>query len=103
MKDILEKNTSTTEFLDLLCSRLKHRYNENEKILSKLESIKDDYLFLPKKIELDVLDKICKKFYFDFDMEKSLDLKLGYTEEERSRIRIMVFNIAKEFAQCSKI
>lgn len=102
MNDIIQEN-NTNNFLTLLCSRLKYKYSEDNIILYKLEQIRDNYLLLPKKIEVDMLDKICKKFYFDFDMEKSEDMKLGYTEDERSRIRVMMLNIIKEFSKCSTI
>lgn len=102
MNDIIEEK-NVNNFLNLLSSRLKHKYSEEDIIIYKLDEIKNNFILLPKKIDIQTLDKICKKFYFDFDMEKSEDMKMGYTEEERSRIRVMMINIIKEFSACSSI
>ena len=103
MNSIIDHNQNPKDFLSLLASRLKHKYKESEEILSKLNNIQSEYTIIPKKIDITTIDKICKKFYYDFDMDKCTDIKLGYTEEERNRIRIMMVNIVNEFSKCSKI
>lgn len=103
MNSILDNNQNPKNFLGLLCARLKHKYNESSEILSKLQNIHNDYTLIPNKLDITVIDQICKKFYYDFDMEKCTDIKLGYTDEERNRIRIMMINIVNEFSKCSKI
>lgn len=103
MSSIIDNNQNVSEFLNLLSARLKHKYKENVIIINKIDQIKDKFILLPKQINIDTLDKICKKFYFDFDMEKSTDINLGYTEDEKNKIRTMIIGILYEFIKCAKM
>lgn len=98
---ILDINQNAKEFLNLLCARLKNKYQENDIIVHKLQKIQEQYVLVPKHIDIVSLDKICKKFYFDFDMDKAPDINMGYTEDERTRIRVMIVNVLNEFTKCS--
>jgi hypothetical protein len=48
---------------------------------------------MPKNLEPELIEKCCKKHFFDFEMDKSEDFRLGYTEEERNNIRRLVIDI----------
>jgi len=74
-------------FLHWLYLRLKFKYKEEADILSQYEKILNDTRLIKKSIPINFIDKICKEHFIDFDMEKVPDLNMGFTEEERSKIR----------------
>lgn len=74
-------------FLHWLYLRLKFKYKEEADILSQYEKILNDTRLIKKSIPINFIDKICKEHFIDFDMEKVPDLNMGFTEDERSKIR----------------
>jgi hypothetical protein len=74
-------------FLHWLYLRLKFKYKEEADILSQYEKLLTDTRLIKKSIPINFIDKICKEHFIDFDLEKIPDLNMGYTEEERSKIR----------------
>jgi hypothetical protein len=74
-------------------SRLINKYKENTTILDKLNSVIDNHVTMPKKLDKDLIERCCKKHFFDFDIDKSHDFKVGYTDNERDDIRKLVTDI----------
>lgn len=74
-------------FLHWLYLRLKFKYKEEQYILSQYEKILNDTRLIKKSIPINFIDKICKEHFIDFDIEKIPDLNMGFTEEERSKLR----------------
>ena len=103
MVDILDHKQGVKEFLTLLSSRLEHKHKEHSGIISKLLHLRDNFTVLPKSIDLKTIDNICKKAYYDFEMDKSYDLKLGYTEDERNNIRTLILNILRQFCEMGEV
>jgi hypothetical protein len=74
------------EFLLWLCQRLvfKHKYQSDSMIIQKIMRIVESP-------DIDVsdseLDMIIGKYYIDFFLEKTDDMNIGYTSEERESIR----------------
>ncbi len=93
MNNIANRSMTDETFLKWLSNRLAHRHNENNDILVALNSIIDNTVAMPKNLEPELIEKCCKKHFFDFEMDKSYDFKLGYTEEERNNIRKLVIDI----------
>ena len=87
--------TQSIYFLEWLKKRLLFRYNESEQIISNIDHILQNYILVPKKISPTKIDNICRKYYYDFDMDES-EINMGYSEESRNKIRQMVFGIASE-------
>lgn len=65
-----------------------HKYSANDPViieLSNMISSINDYKFLD--IGDNDLDKIISKYYIDFLLDKTDDLKIGYSQDERLEFR----------------
>lgn len=65
-----------------------HKYSANDPViieLSNMISSINDYKFL--NIGDNDLDKIISKYYIDFLLDKTDDLKIGYSHDERLEFR----------------
>ena len=89
---------SNIVFLDWLKNRLiyKHGYSIDNDILVKLDCVKED--IEPKKINISNqdLDKILIKYYADFDLDYTDDLRLGFTNNDRDKLRNSIRLIVDE-------
>ena len=74
-------------FLHWMYLRLKFKYKEEENILAQYEKILTSTKLIKTTMPINFIDKICKEHFVDFDIEKIPDLNMGYTEEDRSKIR----------------
>lgn len=74
-------------FLHWMYLRLKFKYKEEEDILAQYEKILTSTKLIKTTMPINFIDKICKEHFVDFDIEKIPDLNMGYTEEDRSKIR----------------
>jgi len=85
-------------FLQWLCNRLiyKHGYTIDDPIVKKIINLTKWIIEKETYISDDQLDNIIKKYYADFDMEYSEDLKLGFTNKERENLRSSIRSIVKE-------
>lgn len=86
-------NYSCYSFMIWLNNRLKYKYKENSSVIDKLSTIIANTAILPKKLTPNIIDKCCRKHFVDFDMEKTYDFKVGYTDEEREDIRKLITDI----------
>lgn len=104
MLDTLEKKQNNTNlipsnFLGWLFNRLKFKYHEDETILYQIKDIYSNYILFPKKIPIDIIDKICKKHYPDFDIDKTPDLNIGYTNNERLQIKQFIVSVIEDVSK----
>lgn len=81
------------QYLHWLLSRLSNKYQENIDITDRFTKILKNFVFIPKKMNKKTIDACCRKHFLDFDLEKSHDVNLGYTEEERNDIRRLITDI----------
>lgn len=89
------------QFLEWLISRLiyKHKYTSNDPIINGLNKVIK--LLEPKDITLNItddeLDLILSKYYLDFYLDRSNDLNIGYSDEDRkilrSTVRSVIFDV----------
>lgn len=86
-------NQESMDFLLWLYQRLKVKYNEDECILLKLDDIIKNKKIVNQKIHPQFIQDICEKNYPGFFMEKSTDIDMGYSPQERSDIRSFVSSI----------
>ena len=91
---------SDKEFLIWFFNRCKFKLGVEEHILNKLYALFKNNHIVPKKISSVQLDDMCKKYYADFDMEKSEDINWGYTDDERNKIRKFILGILSDFTEC---
>lgn len=86
------------EFLDWIYNRLKFRYSEQEYVLSIMKYITDKYTLINKENKLsdEMIYKICRKYYIDFDIDKSPELNIGYTDKERAEIKKFIVSIIED-------
>lgn len=84
-------------FLNWLSNRLiyKYGYSPDDQTIQKIISLTKD---LDKKyyISDSQLDDIIRKYYADFDMEYSNDIKLGFTNKERENLRSTIRSIVQD-------
>ena len=79
-------------FLDWLISRLiyKHHYHYNDSIISNLNYLKKR-LEKPTTNQIDITDEefdlILAKYYPDFNLEHCDEINIGYSDNERIKIR----------------
>lgn len=89
----IEMKPRPAEFLLWLLNRLKFKHKEQENIVYHINDILNNYVLFPKKVPIQLIDSICKKHYPDFDMQKSPEMNMGYTDSERMQIRNLVLDI----------
>ena len=89
---------SNIAFLDWLKNRLiyKHRYAVDDSVLEKIEVIKQE--LGPKRINItdDQLDSIIVKYYADFYLDYADDIKIGFTNDERNKLRSTIRSILED-------
>ena len=89
----VNNNMSNMDFLKWIHNRLTNKYKEDTTILNKFNSVIDNNITMPKNLDRDLIERCCRKHFFDFDIEKSYDFKVGYTNNERDDIRKLVTDI----------
>ncbi len=76
-------------YIEWLIQRMIHKYNEDIKIISPLYSILESTK--PKRYNIDLhdndLDKIISKYYIDFRIEKSKEIDIGFSNDDRKKFR----------------
>jgi hypothetical protein len=90
--------TQDKDFLVWLRNRLNNKYNEDQLVLDSLNNIIRYKQIVSSKIDLGVVNKICNKFWPNFDGNNTSDI-VGlqeYSEKEKTEIRNMVMNILIE-------
>lgn len=88
------------EFLIWFFKRLVYKHDENNDIVQKLNNFLSQNIMIPKQIDIKIIDKVCKKFYPDFDIEKAPDLSyIGWSEKERDNTRLLIIETIKELSQ----
>lgn len=75
-----------------LQQRLKFKHRDTV-ASSQLDAIRSDYRFFPKSIPVDLVNKLCHKYYPDFDIDRISDMNIGYTEKERMQIKNLIMDI----------
>lgn len=94
-------NAKEIEFLEWLSKRLifKHKYADNDETILKIKSIINNDNEKYKNI-LDInsndLDLILSKYYVDWFLDKSEDLNIGYSHEDRLKIKEHIIDIVKD-------
>lgn len=81
------------QYLDWIANRLRYKHKDSISITDRLKSISSEFAIMPKTLDKKIIENCCKKHFFDFDMDKSEDFKLGYTDTERNDIRKLVTDI----------
>jgi hypothetical protein len=97
---------NTIEFKSLIHwikNRLVHKYQETDQvILDTLDSlINNNYCLSCSKIDDEKINSLCKKYYVDFDYEKedSDILNIGYTKEEKLKLKQFITNLCKDLME----
>lgn len=88
------------DFLNWLYNRLyyKHLYEKDDTVLSNLSIIIKD--LKPKTFYTDInqqdLDKILSKYYVDYNLAKCEGSDIGFDENDKNNLRIMIVNIVND-------
>jgi hypothetical protein len=96
IEDISINYMTNQTFIHWLTTKLKEDFHQSDVVIDRIYSI---YNNKPKaKISLagDRLDALCKKYYADFDLEKTEYMKIGYSDPERDEIRAFIKNISSD-------
>lgn len=89
----------TENFIQWIINRLiyKHSYAEDDSIIRSLYELKEHYLrYQSIHIEDTELDKIISKYYTDFYLDQSEELKIGFTEDDRKILRTTIRSITND-------
>lgn len=79
---------SDDKFLSWFYNRVATKHQESNVIINRLKNIFRTNRKKNSKIPSpEFITKMCEKYYPDFNMEKTNDLKWGYTPKERESIR----------------
>lgn len=83
------------EFLHWLANRLvfKHGYSSDDQVVVTLSTILNEDKKQEIKLGDDEIDMIISKYYADFFLEKTPDMNIGYTNNERDSIRSNIKSI----------
>lgn len=87
------------EFIGWLAQRLihKHLYHHDDLIVSKLNKIQQELL---QDRGCDVndteLDMIISRYYIDFNLDKSEDFSVGFSDDERKKLRTTIRSIVDD-------
>lgn len=92
-------NTKNKKFISWLFSRLQHKYNEDISVIQELGNFIANNIIMSKKINISTIDNVCKKFYPDFDIERTAGLDIGFNDSERNSIRNMILESIKELSK----
>jgi len=90
-------NQEKIRFLEWLKKRMIHKYgcHQDDAIVINLSKIIDN--LTPKQYICDIdnhsLDKIIAKYWTDFNLDASSDIDIGFSENERIKLRDNIKNI----------
>jgi hypothetical protein len=83
-------------FLLWFIKRLKNKHKEDPEVIKQLSNLLSNNVMLPKELSLDTIDKQCKLFYPDFDLDRSPEFTFGYSENERQHMRRMIVSVIQK-------
>jgi len=85
---------SDDKFLSWFYNRVGTKHQESTIIVNRLKNIFTNNRKAIKRIPSpEFIEKMCEKYYPDFNMDKADDLKWGYTTKERESIRAFIKNL----------
>lgn len=92
-------NTKNKQFIRWLFDRLQNKHHEDLSVIQELGEFIASNIIFPKKLEISKIDRVCKQFYPDFDIERTSGLDIGFSEAERNHMRMMVVESIKELSK----
>lgn len=79
-------------------NRLKNKYHDDQFVIDEIDSVIENYLLIKKIILLEDIDKICKKYYADWEFEKC-ELNFGMDNNDKAKIREFMINLLKDLVK----
>lgn len=79
-------------------NRLKNKFHDDQLVINELDNIINNYLLVKKVIPINNIEQICKKYYADWDLEKS-ELSFGMDESDKVNVRTFVINLLKDLVK----
>ena len=76
-------------------NRLQNKFHDDQLVIDELDSIINNYLLVKKIIPIQDIEKICKKYYADWDFEKS-ELSFGMDDTDKVNVRTFIINLLKD-------
>lgn len=86
-------NQQYKEFLVWLVNRLKIKFNEDDQVIATLQDIISNKKIIDERINVNLIDNICNKYYPGFEFENTDDLKIGYTNQEKKEIYTLISSV----------
>jgi hypothetical protein len=86
------------KFIGWFINRLRNKHHEDPEVVDEIVGFLQNHIFLKRQTTVQSLDKICKEFYPDFDIDRNPDIAFGYTEEERNHMRKMIVKAINELS-----
>lgn len=92
-------NSEHLKFIGWLINRLiyKHLYSQDDIVIKNLIELKQE---LSKDYECNIdqepLDIILSNYYIDFNLDKTEDFKIGFTDKDREQLRVFIRQIVND-------
>lgn len=80
------------EIIGWIAQRLRFKHKD-ELAANSIHHIFSSYTLFPKKISPKLIEKLCLRHYPDFNIDRTKDLNIGYTNEERVQIKHLIIDI----------
>jgi hypothetical protein len=77
-------------------NRLQTKFEDDQVIIHELDNIIHNYLFIKRVIPVNEVEKICKKYYADWDLGKS-ELSFGMSEDDKQQVKTFMISLIKDF------
>lgn len=85
---------SDDKFLSWFYNRVSTKHQESTIIVDRLKNIIiNNRKAIKRTPSPEFIEKMCEKYYPDFNMDKDSDLNWGYTAKEKESIRVFIKNL----------
>lgn len=92
-------NIKNKQFISWLFNRLQNKHKEDLSVIQSLGNFVSNNIIIDKHIDISVIDKVCKKFFPDFDIDRVQDINIGFIDKERDHMRNMIIESIKELSK----
>lgn len=92
----MSHNLEPQQFLTWIKNRLLYKYQETEPVLDQIDQFLSDYSFIKTNISDEMIDRLCKKYYADFEMD-NCDINIGYSETQRDKLREFMRSVLEDY------
>jgi len=97
---MISSDINPKQFLVWIKNRLFIKHKEIDPVIKDIDFLLANYSFIKNEISDEIIDKICRQHYADFDMNQC-ELNIGYSDEQRNSLRSFIRCVIEE-AKCAE-